>query len=61
MPTAKEMIIRIVQDQPEDSTYIEIMREITFNNMVERGLSDSDAGKSISNDEMGKRIDSWRR
>ncbi len=61
MPTAKEMIIRIVQDQPEDSTYIEIMREIAFNNMVERGLSDSDAGKSISNDEMGKRIDSWRR
>ncbi|HPI14533.1 MAG TPA: hypothetical protein PK875_11040 [Spirochaetota bacterium] len=61
MPSVKEMIIRIVQDQPDDSTYMEIMREIAFNNMVERGLSDSDAGKCISNDEMGKRIDSWRR
>jgi predicted transcriptional regulator len=29
--------------------------------MVEGGLADSDAGRTISNEEMGRRIESWRR
>jgi predicted transcriptional regulator len=28
--------------------------------MVERGLADSDAGRTISHEEMGRRIESWR-
>jgi predicted transcriptional regulator len=60
MATAKEQMSRIIEAQPEDSSYEEILRELAFARMVERGLSDSDAGKTISNEEMHKRLRSWQ-
>jgi hypothetical protein len=39
----------IIQEQPEDATYEEIMRELTFERMVECGLADSRTGRVISN------------
>ena len=61
MATAKEGLTKLIQDQPDDSSYDEILRELAFNLMVQRGLRDSDEGKTISNDEMGSRIQSWRK
>ena len=55
MSTAKEELTKLIQDQPDDSSYDEILRELAFNLMVQRGLKDSDEGKTISNDEMGRR------
>ena len=37
----------------------EILRELTFNLMIQRGLKDSDESKTISNEEMAHRIRSW--
>ena len=56
MKTAREEITQIVQSLPEDSTYDEILRELAFARMVDRGLQDSRDGKVISNGELGKRI-----
>ena len=56
MKTDKERITKIIQEQPEDSSYDEILRELSFVRMVEKGLADSDAHRVISNDEMRKRI-----
>jgi predicted transcriptional regulator len=50
----------IIQEQPEDATYEEIMRELAFERMVERGLADSRTGRVISNDEMARRIRTWQ-
>jgi predicted transcriptional regulator len=61
MSSAKEELTKLVQEQPEDSTIEEIVRELAFRLMVERGLADSDAGRTISNDEMARRIRSWPR
>jgi predicted transcriptional regulator len=61
MSTAKEDFIRLIEDQPDDSSHEEILRELAFAAMVERGIADSDAGRTISNDEMARRIESWRR
>ena len=61
MCTAVEEITKIVQKQPADSTYDEILRELTFARMIEKGLNDSRTGKLISDGEMKKRIRSWRR
>lgn len=61
MSTAKEELTRLIQEQPEDSSSEEIVRELAFHVMVERGLADSDAQRVISNKEMARRIRSWRR
>jgi hypothetical protein len=61
MSTVKEELTRIIQGQPDDSSREEIVRELAFHVMVERGLADSDAKRTISNDEMAHRIRSWRK
>jgi predicted transcriptional regulator len=59
-PTAKDTVVEIVQGLPDDSSYDEILRELAFNRMIERGLADADAGRTISDEEMERTIDSWR-
>jgi hypothetical protein len=61
MATPKEELTRLIQGQPEDSSREEIVRELAFHVMVERGLADSDAKQTISNEEMGRRIRSWQK
>ncbi len=58
--TDKERLRSVVDAQPDDASYDEILRELAFERMVERGLSDSRAGRTISNEEMGNRIRLWR-
>ncbi len=60
MQTVKEKITEVVLAQPEDATYEEIMRELAFERMVDRGLSDSRAGRVIADEEMVHRIRSWQ-
>jgi predicted transcriptional regulator len=59
--TAKEKIKAIVDTLPDDATYEQIVRELAFGEMVDRGLEDSREGRVISNDEMKKRIKAWRK
>ncbi len=61
MSTVKEQFIKLIEDQPEDSTSEEIIREMAFAAMVDRGIADSDAGRTISKSQMASRIESWRR
>jgi predicted transcriptional regulator len=61
MVSAKEQMTKIVQDQPEDSSYDEILRELALARMIERGLEDSQAGRIISDAEMRHRISTWRK
>jgi predicted transcriptional regulator len=57
--TAKERIVAIVDEQPDDSTYEELLRELVFARMIDRGLADSDAGRTVSHEEMEARVSSW--
>ncbi len=59
MFNAKEKMTEIIQSQPEDATYEEIMRELAFERMVARGLEDSRQGRVVSSEEMERRIRSW--
>ena len=56
MSLVKEKMAEIIQSQPEDATYEEIMRELAFGRMVERGLQDSRNGRVISNDDMERQV-----
>jgi len=57
----KTTVACLIQEQPEDSSFEEIVRETAFNLMVQRGLADSDHGKTISNEEMKHRIRTWQK
>jgi hypothetical protein len=61
MATAKEHIAEIIKRQPDDSSYDNIVRELAFDLMVQRGLKDSDDQRTISNKDMERRIKSWQR
>ncbi len=59
MNSAKELIQNLVQAQPEDATYEEIVRELAFDRMVQRGLEDARKGRVVGNEEMLHRIKTW--
>lgn len=59
MTTAKQELVKLIEQQPDDSSYDELVRELAFSLMVRRGLRDSDEGRTISNEEMGRRIQAW--
>jgi hypothetical protein len=52
---------KIIREQPDDSSYDEVLRELAFARMVERGIEDSDAKRTISNAEMKRRIRTWEK
>jgi hypothetical protein len=61
MSTAREELVNLIHSQPADSSSEEIVRELAFHVMVERGIADSDAKRVISNSEMAHRIRSWHK
>jgi hypothetical protein len=61
MSKAKQELARLIQEQPEDSSFEEIVREMAFSLMVQRGLKDSDQGRTITNEEMRHRIRAWQK
>ncbi|ESQ16898.1 MAG TPA: hypothetical protein DDY14_16645 [Chromatiaceae bacterium] len=61
MSAVKERMVDVIQNQPEDATYEEILRELAFEKMIASGLKDSREGKTISNDEMKRRLGAWQK
>ncbi len=61
MSAAKERMAEVIQSQPEDSSYDEILKELVFEQMISRGLDDSRNGKTISNEELTQRISAWQK
>ena len=59
MSLVKNLIKSVVDDLPDDSTYDEILKELVFVRMVRRGIDDFDQGRTISNEEMQRRIKQW--
>ena len=56
MSAIKERMSEVIHAQPEDASYGEILKELAFEQMIARGLKDSREGKTISNEEMKRRI-----
>jgi len=61
MSSVKSRMVEVIDGQPEDATYEEIMRELAFERMVTRGLDDVRAKRTISNEDMQRRIRSWQK
>jgi hypothetical protein len=60
MLTAKEHLTKLIENQPEDSSEADIVRELAFDLLVRRGLADAEATRTLSNEDMGRRIRSWQ-
>ena len=61
MSSIKEEMTRIIQEQPDDSSFDEILRELAFARMIDRGLEDSEAGRTTKDDELRRQMDQWRK
>ena len=61
MSNIKAKMTEVIQAQPEDATYEEIMRELAFERMIERGLKDARSERAASNEEMARRIRTWQK
>jgi predicted transcriptional regulator len=59
--TPKDQLRRVIDEQPDDSSFEEIIKELAFAAMVERGLADVEAGRTISHEEMRRTLESWRK
>jgi len=57
--TAPKQAIKIIDSLPEDTSYDEILKELAFDRMIQRGLKDSNEKKTISNQEMKNKIKQW--
>jgi len=60
MATAKEIMEEVIESQPDDASYEEIMRELAFERMVQRGLADVRTGRLVSNEALEQRIKTWQ-
>ena len=60
MSMVKKRLAEVIQNQPEDASYDEIMRELAFERMIESGLEDVRQGRVISNNEMAEKIRTWQ-
>jgi hypothetical protein len=61
MVSAKDEMTRIIEAQPDDISYEQLLRELAFSGMVERGLQDSLSGRTIEDEEMRQRISEWEK
>jgi hypothetical protein len=59
MSNAKDDLTRLIQEQPDYSSPAEIVRELAFHVMTQRGVTDSDNRETITDDEMQRRIRIW--
>lgn len=56
-PSGRQRVfLAVLGEQSDDSSYDEILLELAFSRMIERGLADADAGRVVSHDDMKRRL-----
>ncbi len=61
MSTPKEQMVEMINEQPDDSSYDEILRELAFKRMIDKGLDDARSGRTVSNEDVSRRIRTWQK
>ncbi len=57
--TAKNLMRTILRDQPADSTYDELLRQLAFQRLVDRGLADVERDETLDTEDLRSRIKTW--
>ncbi len=56
----KERILGLVRALPKGSSYDEVLRELAFVRMVDRGLADAARKRTIDTAELRERVRQWQ-
>ena len=59
--SVQERMVEIIEAQPADSSFDEILRELAFARMIEAGLNDVDQGRVVSHGAVRREVESWGR
>ena len=59
MNVIKEEMIKVIKEQPDDSSYDEILQELSFIRMVNKGIEDSKKNKITKNNDIKEEIKNW--
>jgi predicted transcriptional regulator len=54
--SAKELLKQAVDNLPPDATVEEAMERLLFLAKIEQGIAQADAGRTLSHEEVGKRL-----
>lgn len=57
--TTKEKVINAVRDLPDDASIEDVMERLLFLAKIEKGIQQSDAGQTISNEQMKEKMAKW--
>lgn len=58
-PDARDTAIEIIRSQPVDAGFDDILRALGFHRVVERGLADAAAGRTLSQEAFRRNMKSW--
>lgn len=59
MKTAKDAVLEILKEVPDDASLEEIQYRIYVRQKIDRGLKDFDEGRTITHEEMKARVAKW--
>ena len=57
--TPKDRVRELLEQLPDDCTVADILRELAFLRMVDRGVAQADRGELIEDQDVVRMIDSW--
>lgn len=57
--SARERVLRAVQEMPSDATYEEVMERVYMIQKIERGRQQIAGGQGISHDEARRQMKRW--
>ena len=59
MQTAKEEVIQLLKDLPDNSTIEEIQYHLYIRQKIQRGIKDVEEGRTYTQEEMETRMEKW--
>ena len=59
MQSAKQEVMELLSDLPDDSTLEQIQYSLYVRQKIERGLRDVEKGRAHTQEEVEKRMDKW--
>lgn len=58
--TTKQLALKAIKTMPDEATLEEIIERLHFIGQVNAGIRDADEGRTISHEEMKKRVRKWQ-